>query len=147
MPAGPEPLGFAYFAATKLVGYTAFCRWAIEPQLYKMEGALPPIPSAWKAGAVRTGIGVAIGVTVGLAFWSVPWFATHDFVATPLFFSLLIPIRIFEWWLLLRWIYGHFQLSRLQRNSLIAGGIATSFALDAVGVFTAIVVPGGMWVC
>jgi len=147
MPAGPAELGFVYFAAAKLVGYTAFCRWAIGPQLSNTGVDAPPIPSVWKAGAARTILGVAIGVTLGLGFWNVPWFAQHDVIAEPLFFAVLVPLRVFEWWLLLRWIYGKFQFRREQRIGLIAGGIAASFVLDALGLVAAWVLPGGMWVC
>jgi hypothetical protein len=147
MPAGPGALGFVYFAAAKLVGYTAYCRWAIQPHLLDSDEVLPPIPSALKAGAARAIIGIGIGVTLGLGFWNIPWFSQHDVFAEPLFFSVLVPIRIFEWWLLLRWIYGNFALRKTQRNGLIAGGIVVSFALDAIGVFAAWVLPGGMWVC
>jgi hypothetical protein len=146
MPAGVG-FGYVYFAAAKLAGYSGFCRWAIEPQLLKAEGALPPIPSAWKAGAARTLIGVGIGASVGLGFWCIPWFSRLGDTGNVLFFSLLIPVRVFEWWLLLRWIYREFELSRRQRTALIAGGIVTSFALDALGIAAAFVLPGGMWVC
>jgi len=60
---------------------------------------------------------------------------------------MLALVRVFEWWLLLRWIYRGFPLNRRQRNGLIAGGIVTSFALDALGIAAAFVLPGGMWVC
>lgn len=162
MPAGPSALGFVYFAATKLLGYTAFCRWGIQPQV---EYAMAPqdhavqrelfspakvhnrIPSAWKAGAVRTGIGVAIGAVVGLAFWRIPYFATHDFFDNGVFFALLVPVRVFEWWLLLHWIYNGFALNRKTFSVLLLTGILVSFGLDAAGVFLAFVIPGGMWVC
>jgi len=147
MPAGPAELGFVYFAAAKLVGYTAFCRWAIEPQLSNAGVDLPPIPSVWKAGAVRTFIGVGIGVTLGLGFWNVPWFAHHDLVGEPLFFLILVPVRVFEWWLLLRWIYRKHPLRRGQRIGLVVSGIVVSFVIDALGLVAAWVLPGGMWVC
>jgi hypothetical protein len=35
MSAGPAAGGFAYFAIAKFIGYTAFCRWVIEPRLYE----------------------------------------------------------------------------------------------------------------
>jgi len=139
-------MGLVYFAATKFVGYTAFCRWAIEPQIEKSVGELPPIPAAWKAGIARTLIGVSIGAVVGLGFWNIPWLAQQD-VSEIVFFSLLIPVRIFEWGLLLRWIYRNYSFSVAQQGGLITGGIVTSFALDALGITFAFVLPGGMWVC
>lgn len=148
MPAGPGALGFVYFASAKLVGYTAFCRWAIEPQFEQSETDLTaPMPNAWKAGAARTGIGVAIGAIVGLGFWSIPWLSRLGDSATLIFFALLIPIRFFEWWLLLKWIYGEFDLSNYRRAGLITTGILASFAVDALGVAAAFILPGGVWIC
>ena len=147
MPAGPTELGFVYFATVKLVGYTAFCKWVITPQLTYAADSLPNPPSAWKAGAARTLIGVGIGVVLGLAFWRVPYFANHDFYDNGIFFLMLLPVRIGEWWLLLRWIYRDFPLGGGRRAAIIAEGIVASFMLELVGVFTALVVPGGMWVC
>jgi len=50
MPAGGTTMGFVYFAAAKYAGYTAYCRWAIQPQIQTesadQEKSLPAIPSA-----------------------------------------------------------------------------------------------------
>lgn len=153
MPAGGAPLGFVYFALTKFAGYTAFCRWGIQPQMeYALasgESETPArVPAAWKAGAARALIGVGIGAVVGLAFWRIPFLARNenDF-SDYLFFSFLIPVRVFEWWLLLHWIYKTAPLSSKTRAVLIVVGILVSFALDAIGVAAAFVIPGGMWVC
>jgi hypothetical protein len=147
MPAGPSELGFVYFAAAKLVGYTAFCKWVITPQLTYAGDSQPSLPSVWKAGAARTLIGVGIGVIIGLAFWRIPYFATHDFYDNGIFFLVLLPVRIGEWWLLLRWIYRDFPVAGRRRAAIIAEGILASFILDLIGVLTALVMPGGMWVC
>jgi hypothetical protein len=164
MPGGPAAIGFVYFAAAKLVGYTAFCRWAIQPQaefalnlqasgmtastpLTSSEDYARRVPAAWKAGAVRTLIGVAIGAAVGLGFWKIPYFAEHDFIDQFWFFALLVPVRIGEWWLLLKWIYRESRFSERQKIALIATGIVASFVLDALGVVTAMILPGGFWVC
>jgi hypothetical protein len=144
MPAGPSTFGFAYFIAVKYAGYTAYCRWAIQPRLQPSEH---PVRSAWVAGAIRTAIGVVIGITVGLQFWRIPYFASnHDNLAEALFYGSLVPLRIGEWWLLIRLAYNGL-LSRNQRFALIGGGILTSFALDFIGVVSAFALPGGMWIC
>ena len=145
MPAGPSELGFLYFAAAKFAGYTAYSRWAIQPQA-ENTGSTTKGPSAWKAGAARTLIGICAGVTVGLLFWKLPGIS-NGITATILFFAVLALVRIFEWWLLLKWLYRSFPLQHNQRNVLIGGGIVTSFVLDAVGIGAAFVLPGGMWVC
>jgi hypothetical protein len=47
MPAGIG-LGYVYFAATMFLGYTAFCQWAILPQVSKTNATLlsdtAPVP-------------------------------------------------------------------------------------------------------
>lgn len=144
-------MGFVYFAAAKYAGYTAFCKWFIGSQLEDTpllgtQGAAP-LPSVWKAGAARTLIGLAFGAVVGLGFWSIPYFSTHDALAEPLFFVGLIPVRIFEWWLLLAWIYNAFPVSPKRRALIILVGILVSFALDVLGIASAFALPGGVWVC
>ena len=140
-------MGFTYFAAVKYAGYSAYCRWAIEPRLHRPSGADSKVISAWKAGAVRTLIGLGIGAVVGLVFWKIPYFSNTDGLATILFFASLVPVRVFEWWLLFRWIYGVESLEESTRWKLISGGIATSFVLDGLGILAAFVLPGGIWIC
>jgi len=66
--------------------------------------------------------------------------------ATLLFFIFLVPVRIAEWWLLIRLAYRSL-LGSVELRNLIGGGILASFALDAIGIFCAFALPGGMWVC
>jgi hypothetical protein len=115
MPAGPSVLGFVYFAAAKYAGYTAFCRWFIEPRVRALEPPPANVQPAWKAGGVRTLLGVAVGAVVGLGFWKIPFFSTHDNAAEVLFFALLVPVRVFEWWLLLRLMYPQSSLDTHRR--------------------------------
>jgi hypothetical protein len=162
-------MGFAYFLGAKFAGYTAFCHWVITPVLEKAgakvrssasttplgpvsESQPPPvpewtIPSSVKAGVIRTVIGVAVGTVVGLSFWAIPYFARHDTVDSVLFFVFLVPVRVGEWALLLRWVYRLKPFNDYACMKLITFGILTSFALDAVGIISAFVLPGGMWVC
>jgi len=162
MPAGGQVMGFTYFAAAKYLGYTAFCRLVIQPRCARSfvayhaghqvdqqadgQSEIPPIPSPWKAGLVRTLIGVTIGAVVGLGFWKIPYFAHADDSASIYFFTLLVPIRIVEWQLLLRWAYRdfHFDVRELRIPVL---GLLASFALDALGILAAFVLPGGFWIC
>jgi hypothetical protein len=147
MPFGGTEVGFMYFTAAKLAGYTAYCHWAIEPQIAKLEVPTAKIPAAWKAGAVRTLIGLGIGAVVGLSFWKIPYFSHSDGMATYIFFAFLIPVRVLEWRLLFRWVYGRFPLHGSSRSKLVGGGVVTSFALDALGILAAFVLPGGIWIC
>jgi len=169
MPAGPGPMGFVYFLSAKFVGYTAFCHWVVTPQLVKsgflqekidargplqLASSLPEpaagevtVPSSVKAGVVRTLIGLVVGVIVGLGFWTIPFFSKHDTADGILFFSLLVPVRVGEWSLLYAWIYRMRPFSEARGWRLITFGLFVSFALDAIGIFSSIVLPGGMWVC
>jgi hypothetical protein len=168
MPAGLGPTGFAYFLAAKFVGYTAFCHWVVNPCVVKagthqeqsdavrpirifsealQASAQPQAPSPVKAGVVRTLIGLAVGVVVGFGFWTIPYFSTHDTVGTVLFFTLLVPVRVGEWALLFWWVYRMRTFRAVMGLKLITFGLLISFALDAIGVVAAFVLPGGVWVC
>ena len=140
-------MGFVYFAAAKFGGYSAFCRYIIGPNCAEIAAKETRIPSAWMAGGVRTGIGLLLGTIVGLGFWKIPYFSHRDAFDTPAFFLVLIPVRIAEWAILLRWIYRDFPFGRGQSATIISIGIVTSFALDGLGVLAAWVLPGGLWVC
>ncbi len=147
MPAGPDALGLVYFAATKFAGYTAYCRWAIQPRAAKVTTSIEQLPNAWKAGAWRTLIGLGIGTVVGFGFWRISSSDSGDSLANFLFFALLIPVRVFEWLFLLQTSYRSISFPSRSRNTLVAGGIVASFSLDAAGIIAAFVLPGGMWVC
>jgi hypothetical protein len=172
MPAGPGTMGFVYFLGAKFVGYSVFCRWVVTPRVLARTGAevrdsaVPVsiraepgediarlnsspaaiLPSAVKAGVVRTLIGAAVGAVVGLSFWNIPPLRNFDF-ATPLFFAILVPVRVGEWALLYRWIYRMRPFADPGGMKLITLGIFASFALDAIGMVSAMILPGGMWVC
>ena len=61
MPAGPELLGFAYFGAVKLVGYT------LAGSVLRKNYGRPEV-SALGFGLARTALGIAAGVSVGALF-------------------------------------------------------------------------------
>ena len=139
MPFGPAPLGFAYFAGVKFAGYSAYAALLnsrVSPSSCK-------VPNAWKSGVVRTGIGVAVGTVVGLSFWKLlpgGWLANNGEM---LFWSGLIPVRILEWYFFLWLLYRQCHLRPSHRALAITCGIVVSFLLDAVGIFTMLIVPGG----
>jgi hypothetical protein len=141
MPGGPAPLGFAYFAAVKFAGYT--CAAFVLNGSYKSKEN-----SVWKVGAARTALGLAAGAAFGGLF---TLFAELTGFSGPgmgvLFFGGLIPIRIAEWSLIIWYFYQREKPDRslLLRNSGL--GVLWSFGLDAVGIFAAIVAPGGIWIC
>ena len=154
MPGGGTPLGFAYFAAAKFIGYTAFCRWAIEPRAVASSFSIADViasvqpPSAFKAGAARTAIGILAGTVSGLLlFYGFLDRLGNSMTPLVIFFALLVPIRVLEWRLLLWWIYRDFPFTRRTRGVLVTFGILTSFVLDAIGIAAAFVIPGGAWIC
>ncbi len=146
MPCGPTELGFVYFAAVKLAGYTGYSALLNRSKAVTRAGCAPP--SMWKAGLVRTGIGVVVGVAVGLGFWKL---APHSqFIennAAPLFFAGLVPVRIAEWSFFLWLLYRRYQLTKAEDFKFTAGGIVVSFLLDVIGVYAFFVLPGGAWIC
>jgi hypothetical protein len=146
MPFGPGAGGFAYFAGVKLLGYSGYAL-AVNRTVV-VAGSKLRSPNPWWVGVVRTGIGVAVGAVVGLWYWSVashvPAIEAH---ADTIFFSFLVPVRILEWLLLLTLFYRKFQFDMRRMAVLIVCGILVSFALDAIGILAAFVLPGGMWVC
>jgi hypothetical protein len=44
-------------------------------------------------------------------------------------------------------MYREFPFSPGTRGRLVTLGILTSFALDAIGILAALVIPGGIWIC
>jgi hypothetical protein len=59
----------------------------------------------------------------------------------------LLPVRLAEW-ILLIWLFldrGLLQRGRMWKYAVF--GTICSYALDAIGVGAALVLPGGFWVC
>jgi hypothetical protein len=139
---GPAPLGFAYFAGVKFVGYSAAA--LVLRRAYKTPA------NALKVGLTRTGIGLVAGILFGGASILISTHLQNEWpgwVTVSIFFGFLIPIRLAEWSLL---IHIFFDRGLMQRDKLLdfaALGTFWSFALDAVGIVAAFVVPGGFWIC
>ena len=138
MAAAPTSLGFVVFAGVKFVGYTLAA--LVLRKAYKS------LSNVFKVGLTRTGIGLVAGTLFG-GIWILlasrfenKW---PDWLALALFFGLLIPIRLAEWSLLVHLFFDGGLVQRGRDLRYAALGSLWSFALDAVGVFAAIVVPGG----
>jgi hypothetical protein len=134
MPGGPLPLGLAYFAAVKLVGYTAaasFIKWRIPNSSV----------SPWLVGGVRTVIGLGAGI--GAAYLASQLGILRSEVG---FYALLAPIRICEWLILLR-LFFHRDWDWSRSLKLAALGTVWSYVLDIPAVMAVFVIPGGAWIC
>jgi len=146
MPFGAAPAGFLYFAGVKLLGYSSYA-YAVNRTQPVASSELKP-SSAWWVGGARTGIGLIVGAAVGLGYWGLasrlPGIEAH---ADTLFFTLLVPVRVLEWLLLLALFYRKFRFDTKRKVILIGCGIVVSFALDAIGMAAMFAIPGGLWVC
>jgi len=146
MPFGPEPIGFAYFAAVKFAGYCGYA--ALLNRSRAVARSACKTPAIWKSGLVRTGIGIVVGIVVGLGFWMV---VPHSQIlknhAETLFFVSLIPVRMLEWYFFLWLLYRHCDLGRTRKAMFIFIGIVVSFFLDALGFYAMLILPGGAWIC
>jgi len=145
MAGAPTPAGFLYFTAVKAVGYTA----ASVVLKYGYGAWRAAKPRIWALGLTRTGIGLVAGGLYGglwiLALNKFDKFAGEG--SAVLFYVFLLPIRLAEW-ILLIWLFldrGLHERGRMWKYA--AFGTICSYALDAVGVGAAFVLPGGFWVC
>lgn len=136
-------MGFVYFGAVKAAGYTGAA--SILKGGYNLRES--PKPEVWKVGLTRTAIGIGAGALYGVLWYAVLRHIITGDQSNIFFFALLLPVRIVEWCLLI-WIFFDRGLRDKPRLwKFIAFGIAVSFALDAVGMVAAFVLPGGFWIC
>src|SRR2546426_8659764 len=138
MPGGPEPLGYAYFAAVKAVGYTAAS--VVLKRGYGRHGSNKP--SVWKVGLTRTGIGIAIGVLYG-GLWFFAFGRIAGDASTIAYYVLLLPVRLAEWSLLIWLFFDRGLHDRSRMWKYIGFGTLCSYVLDVIGVGAALVLPGG----
>ena len=135
MPAGPAPLGLAYFAAVKLVGYTAAASFIKR----RIPGSSA---SAWFVGGVRTVIGLGAGI--GAVYVASQLGILRSEVG---FYALLAPIRICEWLILLALFFRRPDWDLPRSLKLAALGTLWSYVLDIPAIMAMFVIPGGAWIC
>ncbi len=148
MAAAPTGLGFLYFAAVKFGGYSGYCALLNRMKWVRRAGC--ELPEFWKGGLVRCGLGIVTGVVYGFGFWLAMQRASISFTdnyGAQLFFGLLVPVRVAEWLFFLWLLYRSCQLTAKDKIVPVAGGIATSFALDAIAVYGLWYIPGAAWIC
>lgn len=142
MPGGPTPAGFLYFTAIKAAGYTGAS--VVLKNGYGLRGA--PKPRIWAVGLTRTGIGLAAGALYG-GLWILALNKSSGEGSEALFYLLLLPIRLAEWILWIWLLLDRGLHERVRMWKYAAFGTICSYALDAIGVGAAFVLPGGFWVC
>ena len=140
MPMGPAPLGFTAFVAVKFAGYTAAAK--LLQRAYKA-----PHVGTLKVGSARTALGVAAGLAYGAVWWSATRNVNGAGPSMFWYFLGLVPVRIGEWSLILWMFFDRNSPDRKRRLTFAGLGSIWSYALDAIGVGAALVIPGGMWVC
>jgi hypothetical protein len=136
----PGPLGLVAFVAVKFAGYMLAG--------VALKKAYPGIvASAAKIAAVRTGIGLFLGVCF--------WFLTLKYLSSSAVFdtSPLIPygwlvgLRIVIWALVISLFASKLEGSTSRFLSLSALGALWSCVLDVPGIALAVVSPGHIPVC
>ena len=143
MPAGPGAMGFVYFGAAKAVGYTAAS--VVLKNGYGLRES--PKPGIWAVGLTRTLIGIGVGAVYGgLWYFVFSKFIGEDSVPT-YYYLFLLPVRLAEWSLLLWLFFDRGLHDRSRMWKYVVFGTICSYMLDAIGVFAAFVLPGGMWIC
>jgi hypothetical protein len=135
MPMGGSPtIGLIAYTSIKLIGYTLAGKKL--NQWYKVSKPRPFI-----FGIARTVLGLTVGISVLFLFDKLTSTMDNRF----LFF--LIPVRFFEWHLIIYFFYErhNYLFKRISGYSLL--GILWSFILDIPAIATMFVIPSGVWVC
>ena len=135
MAASPEALGLVYFSAVKFMGYSAACFYL--KRRYTQSTINPLV-----AGLIRTVIGLIVGSSILFIGYQIGLQK-----GAPLFYFLLIPLRYFEWFLLLRLFYERPLWGWPKAFKLVTFGVIWSFILDVPAIIALFALPGGFWIC
>jgi hypothetical protein len=133
---------FACFAGVKLAGYTA-AAWALKRSYEK------PEISVAKVGFIRTGIGIAAGIAYGGIWLLFPLQQIENLKPNPAFYFLLglSVVRLCEWSFILWFFFDRTMTDRPTFYKWAVYGSLWSYVLDAIGIASGFVVPGGFWIC
>ncbi len=127
-------IGSITYLAIKLIGYSFAASY--------LNHTYDQQKSTIIVGLIRTLIGVIIGTLYYLMVSSV---FNSDVLVNKFLLLILIPVRYFEWWLVIKLFYkkeikfGYFTWG-------ILGLIIFSFVLDLPTIFGVIII-GGFWCC
>ncbi len=137
-------MGFAAFAAVKAAGYTGAAFY-----LGRAYGTDWSARRKIGVGLARTALGIVVGVTYGTAWGLLLTNPQNPNEASmlALFYGLLLPVRMTEWWLLLWFFFDRALAHKGRMWKYAALGTGLSYGLDLLAVVAAFVVPGGLWIC
>jgi len=136
----PGPLGIATFAGIKFVGYSAAA--------LALKKIVPSVhASVWKIAAVRTGLGVILGVPATLlGVWVASLAAPHASDGQ-LFYFVLVFVRVLIWYFLLFVFAKGAELSRTHMWLVTLAGAGWSCLLDWPAYHLMTIAPGQIPVC
>ena len=139
MPGGlASPIaGYVAFSAVKLGGYS-LAAWRLNRKYPDSKHNFALV------GAARTGIGMVMGTALVFLAWQFIVFG--GMIGVGAYFLGLIPVRLFEWWLLILLFYDRHRQTKPKDWHYARLGTAWSFLLDVpalVGLFAT----GGFWIC
>lgn len=135
MPLGPSPtIGLIAYTTIKVIGYS-WVGWKLN-QCYQKTN-----PRPYLFGIARTVLGLVVGITTIYILRKI------NSNQGAIFVICLIPIRFFEWFIIIYVFYERFDFSfkRLSKYSLV--GIIFSFLFDIPVIASILIIPGGYWVC
>ncbi|MBS1599380.1 MAG: hypothetical protein JST75_14235 [Bacteroidetes bacterium] len=131
---GSPTIGLIAYTSIKLIGYS-FAGKKLN-QWYKVSW-----PRSFVFGVVRTILGVVVGISVLFLLDKV------DSAIGNRFLLFLIPVRFFEWYVIIYFFYERHNYSFRRIAGRCFSGILWSFALDIPAIAAVFVIPGGVWVC
>jgi hypothetical protein len=135
-PITDAPAGAAFYALLKLFGYLAAI--AFLKSRYQTQ------TNIYFAALFRTGVGVVLGVSYAAVAALFP----YKFGWAQFFLAGLIPIRIFEWALLVFVFFDRHFYDDLRALKFIGLGVIWSFLIDVIALLLSLITFGGrFWVC
>jgi len=136
MPADWTGVGVLAFAGVKFAGYTS--AGYLLRRAYNTDS-----PNPFYFGAVRTALGIAVGVSFATLIHKFLGVESSDSV----FFMALLPIRFGEWFFVILLFFGKDRDIGFKIIGLSILGVLWSYLLDFPAIFAAFYVPGGWWIC
>lgn len=143
MPIGVSydvPASYVTFAAVKAIAYTGY---AVVLERWLGSTRAGPVVNVLLVGISRTLLGMAVGGAY--LYLCLSLFTARCDESHVTYWMSLLPIRVFEWWLILRLFYKPERPRRVFIVAIVLG-IIVSYLADIPAVFGWLCT-GGLWVC